>query len=104
MFVFSTCSDTIFPGDMNCCPSYSNTLNGICDLCGLRNLIKEPTCHKGKPSTLMDVVLEWNPRKYLIIELYVWNKWSSQFRWRCDKTRCTVAAAMPYQLSNFQKL
>ena len=63
--VFTKCSDTIFLGDMNCCPLLSNTVKDICDLYDLRNLIHEPTCHKGNTSTLIDVVLVSNPRKYV---------------------------------------
>ena len=63
--VLTTCSDTIFLGDMNCCPLLSNTVKDICDLYDLRNLIQEPTCHKGNTSTLIDVVLVSNPRKYV---------------------------------------
>ena len=36
----------------------------LCDIYGLTNLIKEPTCHKGKVSTLIDVLLVSNPRRF----------------------------------------
>ena len=63
--VFTTCIDTIFLGYMNCCPLLSNTVKNICDLYDVRNLIQEPTCHKGNTSTLIDVVPVSNPRKYV---------------------------------------
>ena len=63
--VFTTYSDIIFFGDMNCCPLLSNTVKDIYDLYDLRNLTQEPTCHKGNTSTLIDVVLVSNPRKYV---------------------------------------
>ena len=56
--------DFVFLGDLNCCPTKSNTVKGICDTYGLTNLIKDPTCHKGPSPTLLDVILVNNPRKY----------------------------------------
>ena len=37
-----------FVGDMNCCPSKSDTIQNFCDLYDLKNLIKDPTCFKGQ--------------------------------------------------------
>ena len=68
--MFSTYSDTIFLGGRNCCPSLSNTIKDICDLYGLKNLIQEPTCHKGNTSTLIDVLVS-NLRKYEKRQKYV---------------------------------
>ena len=58
-------SDLVFLGDMNCCPSKSTTIQDFCEIYGLTNLITEPTCHKGDVSTLLDVILVTNPRRYL---------------------------------------
>ena len=58
-------SDLVFLGDMNCCPSKSTTIQDFCEIYGLTNLTTEPTCHKGDVSTLLDVILVTNPRRYL---------------------------------------
>ena len=63
--LFRTHSDLVFLGDMNCCPSKSTTIQYFCEIYGLTNLITEPTCHKGDVSTLLDVILVTNPRRYL---------------------------------------
>ena len=63
--LFRTHSDLVFLGDMNCCPSKSTTIQDFCEIYGLTNLITEPTCHKGDVSTLLDVILVTNPRRYL---------------------------------------
>ena len=57
--------DLIFLADANCCPTKSSTIQDICDLYGLTNLIKDPTCHKSKKSTLLDVLLVNNPKRYI---------------------------------------
>ena len=59
--------DLVFLGDLNCCPTKSNTVKNICDTYCLTNLIKDPTCHKGPTPTLLDAILVNNPRKYLDI-------------------------------------
>ena len=43
----------------------SNTVKDICDVYGLTNLIKTPTCHKGPVSTLIDIILVSNPKRYI---------------------------------------
>ena len=50
---------------MICCPTKSSLIKNICDIYGLRNLIKDPTCHKGPISTLLDVILVSNPKRYV---------------------------------------
>ena len=57
--------DLIIFGDANCCPEKSNTVKDICDVYGLTNLIKTPTCHKGPVSTLIDIILVSNPKRYI---------------------------------------
>ena len=56
--------DYFFLGDMNCAPNKSNVIKILCDTYNLKNLITSPTCHKGQHSTLIDVVLVSNPKKY----------------------------------------
>ena len=51
-------------GDMNCAPNKSNVIKILCDTYSLKNLITSSTCHKGQHSTLIDVVLVSNPKKY----------------------------------------
>ena len=65
--ITSGSDDVIIIGDMNCCPTKSNSIRDICDVYGLTNLIKHPTCHKGQISTLLDVILVSNPRRYLYV-------------------------------------
>ena len=60
-----TYDDLIFLADANCCPTKSSTIQDICDLYGLSNLVKDPTCHKGPTSTLLDVVLVNNVKRYM---------------------------------------
>ena len=62
--ILRICSDFILIGDMNSCPVKNNTISEICELFGLNNLIKGPTCHKGPTPTLLDVILVSNPRRY----------------------------------------
>ena len=57
--------DVIIIGDMNCCPTTSSLVKDICDVYGLTNLIKHPTCHKGTASTLLDVILVSNAKHYV---------------------------------------
>ena len=42
----------------------SNVIKDLCDLYDLKNLIKDPTCHKGAASTLLDNILVSNHRRY----------------------------------------
>ena len=56
--------DIQFIGDMNCCPTKSDTIKDICDVYNLTNLVKSPTCFKGHTPTLLDNILVSNPRKY----------------------------------------
>ena len=62
--LLQVCQDFILIGDMNCCPMKTNTISDICELFNLHNLIQEPTCHKGPTSTILDVILVSNPRRY----------------------------------------
>ena len=57
--------DVIIIGDMNCCPIKSSLVKDICEIYGLTNHIKDPTCHKGAISTLLDVILISNPKRYV---------------------------------------
>ena len=57
--------DVIIIGDMNCCPTKSTLIKDICDVYGLTNLIKHPTCHKGTSPTLLDVILVSNAKRYV---------------------------------------
>ena len=59
--------DVIIIGDMNCCPTKSSLIKDIRDIYGLTNLIKDPTCHKGPISTLLDVILVSNPKRYVCV-------------------------------------
>jgi hypothetical protein len=59
-----SCADFVLMGDMNCCPTKSDTIKYLCDTYGLTNLIKKPTCHKGEEGTLLDVILVTNSKKY----------------------------------------
>ena len=56
--------DLAFIFDGNLCPTKSSTIQDLCEQYSLSNLIKEPTCHKGPVSTLLDVLLVTNPRRY----------------------------------------
>ena len=62
--LLKTYDDLIFLGDANCCPLKSDTIKDLCDTYGLFNLIKEPTCHKGTVSTLLDIILVTNSKRY----------------------------------------
>ena len=44
-------------GDMNCNMLVKNELTDICDIYGLNNLIKDPTCFKSCNGTAVDVIL-----------------------------------------------
>ena len=57
--------DLVFIFDGNLCPTKSSTIQDLCDMYDLSNLIKEPTCHKGPVSTLLDVLLVTNPKRYI---------------------------------------
>ena len=57
-------SDFVLIGDMNCCPNKSKLISDVCDIYNMKNLIKDPTCHKGNVSTLLDVILVSNHRRY----------------------------------------
>ena len=59
-----TFDDFVIIGDMNCCPTKTSAIQDFCDTHGLTNLITSPTCHKGSISTLLDVILVTNPRRY----------------------------------------
>ena len=63
--LFKTHTDLAFPGDMNCCPTKSSAIKDLRETYGLTKLIKEPTCHKDKVSTLLDVILVTNRHRYL---------------------------------------
>ena len=62
--LLKTYDDLVFLGDANCCPTKSTTIQDLCDTYGLSNLVKEPTCHKGPTSTLLDVILVTNHKRY----------------------------------------
>ena len=57
--------DLVFIGDMNCCPTKSDTIKTFCELYDLTNIIKDPTCFKGSTPTCLDVILVSNPRRFL---------------------------------------
>ena len=63
--ILMTHEDLAFVGDMNCCPSKSDTIKTFCDLYDLSNLINEPTCFKGSTPSILDVILVTNPRRYI---------------------------------------
>ena len=52
----------LFMGDMNCNMLVKNELTDICDIYGLINLIKDPTCFKSCNCTAVDVILTNKPR------------------------------------------
>ena len=64
-YLIRSYDDLVFLGDANCCPNKSNTIRDICDLYGLTNLIKEPTCHKSSEPTLLDIILVSHPKRYM---------------------------------------
>ena len=49
---------------MNCNPSNSTDLCDVCDVFGLKNIIKDPTCFKADIPTLVDVFLTNKPRSF----------------------------------------
>ena len=49
---------------MNCCPTKSSAIKDLCELYDLTNSIKEPSCHKGKEPTILDVILVTNRNRY----------------------------------------
>ena len=59
---FSDSSLCLFFGDLNCNLYHRNGLSDVCDVFGLTNLIKEPTCFKGDTPTLVDVFLTNRPK------------------------------------------
>ena len=59
------CDDYIYIGDMNCCPTKTSVIKDLCEIYGLKNLIKDPTCFKAKNPTLIDVVLVSKPSRFL---------------------------------------
>ena len=63
--ILMTHEDLAFVGDMNCCPSKSDTIKTFCDLYNLSDLINEPTCFKGSTPSILDVILVTNPRRYI---------------------------------------
>ena len=62
--LLKTYDDLVFFWDANCCPTKSTTIQDLCDTYGLSNLVKEPTYHKGSTSTLLDVILVTNHKRY----------------------------------------
>ena len=63
--LFKVHTDLAFLGDMNCCPIKNSAIRNLCEPYGLTNLIKEPTCHKGKVSIPLDFMLVTNRHRYL---------------------------------------
>ena len=59
--------DLVFIFDGNLCPKKSTTIQDLCDIYDLTNLIKDPTCHKGPTPTLIDVLLVTNPKRYISV-------------------------------------
>ena len=55
----------MFFGDMNCNLSRRNCLSDVCDVFGLTNLVKHPTCFKGDIPTLLDVFLTNRPKRFV---------------------------------------
>ena len=53
-----------FFGDMNCNPLINRDLCDVCDVFGLKNIVKDPTCFKADIPTLMDVFLTNKPRSF----------------------------------------
>ena len=64
-YLLRTYDDFVFLADANCCPLKINTIQDICDLYGLTNLVKEPTCHKSSEPTLIDIILVNRPKRYM---------------------------------------
>ena len=65
--LLKTYDDLIISGDANCCPLTSDTIKDLCDTYWLSNLIKEPTSHKGTVSTLLDIILVTNSKRYSMV-------------------------------------
>ena len=59
--------DVLIIGNMNCCLTKSSLTKDIYGVYGITNLIKHPTCHKGAASTLLDVILVSNARRYVSV-------------------------------------
>ena len=57
---------TVLIGDMNFDMQSQNTLNDLCELYDLENIIKTPTCFKSDSPTLLEVIISIKPR-------FVWN-------------------------------
>ena len=49
---------------MNCNPLNNRDLCDVCDVFGLKNIIKDPTCFKADIPTLVDVFLTNKPRSF----------------------------------------
>ena len=54
----------VFYGDMNCNPLFNMDLCDVCDVNGLKNIIKDPTCFKADIPTLVDVFSTTKPRSF----------------------------------------
>ena len=50
---------------MNCNLSCRNCLSDVCDVFGLTNLVKHPTCFKGDIPTLLDACLTNRPNSFI---------------------------------------
>ena len=55
---------SIFFGDMNCNPLNNRDLCDVCDVFGLKNITKDPTCFKADIPTLVDVFLINKPMSF----------------------------------------
>ena len=66
-FLYQVCEAFIclFFGDMNCNLSSRNCLSDICDVFGLTNLVKQPTCFKSDIPTLLDIFLTNKPKSFV---------------------------------------
>ena len=63
--LLSSHSDIVFIGDANCCPRRCSVISDLCDLYGLKNIVKGPTCFKNRTNpTSIDVILVTNPARY----------------------------------------
>ena len=55
---------SLFFGDMNFNQCVNNSLTDVCDIYGLTNLVKDPTCFKANNPTLLDVFLTDKPSSF----------------------------------------
>ena len=55
---------SVFFGDMNFNLCVDNHLGELCEIYGLSNLVKDPTCFKGQTPTLLDVFLTDKPSSF----------------------------------------